>query len=39
MDKKVLAHYLDFANHHQDATLENIKELCQKVKNFGFHSA
>lgn len=39
MDKKNLANYLDFANHHQDATPKDIKELCQKVKKYGFHSA
>lgn len=39
MDKQTLAKYLDFANHHQDATPEDIKELCQKVKKYGFHSA
>lgn len=39
MDKQTLANYLDFANHHQDATPKNIKELCQKVKKYGFHSA
>lgn len=39
MDKQTLAKYLDFANHHQDATPKDIKELCQKVKKYGFHSA
>ncbi len=39
MNKKVFAKYLDFANHHQDAKPEEIKELCQKVKKYGFHSA
>jgi len=39
MDRKTLAKYLDFANHHQDATPKDIKELCQKVKKYGFHSA
>ena len=39
MNKKQLAAYLDFANHHQDATPEQIRILCQKVKKFGFHSA
>lgn len=39
MDEKTLAKYLDFANHHQETTPEDIKELCQKVKEYGFHSA
>lgn len=39
MKKKELAKYLDLANHHPDATPEDIKELCQKVKQFHFHSA
>lgn len=39
MDKKTLASYLDFANHHPDATPEQIRDLCQKVKKYGFHSA
>lgn len=39
MDKKDLAKYLDLANHHPEATEEDIKILCQKVKEFGFHSA
>jgi len=39
MDRKTLGKYLDFANHHQDATPKDIKELCQKVKKYGFHSA
>lgn len=39
MDRKTLAAYLDFANHHQNATVEDIKNLCQKVLEYGFHSA
>jgi deoxyribose-phosphate aldolase len=39
MDKKILAKYLDFANHHPDVTPEQIKKLCQNVVKFGFHSA
>jgi len=39
MDKRTLATYLDLANHHQDATPEKIKELCEKVKKYGFHAA
>ncbi len=39
MDKQTLASFLDFANHHQDATPEDIKILCQKVRQYRFHSA
>jgi len=39
MDKRQLAKFLDFANHHQTATDEDIKQLCQKVKDYGFNSA
>lgn len=39
MDRKILAGYLDLANHHQEATPEKIKELCQAVQQHGFHSA
>jgi deoxyribose-phosphate aldolase len=37
--KSNLASYLDFANHHQDATPQEIKRLCQLVKKFNFHGA
>jgi len=39
LNLRSLAKYLDFANHHPDATPEQIRDLCQKVKKFGFHSA
>jgi len=39
MDKKRLASFLDLANHHPEATPEEIKKLCQAVKRYGFHSA
>lgn len=39
MDKKALAQYLDFANHHQDTKPDDIKKLCQKVRQYGFHTA
>jgi deoxyribose-phosphate aldolase len=39
MDPKTLAKYLDFANHHQNATHTDIEFLCQKVKEYGFNSA
>ena len=34
-----IASYLDFANHHPDATEADIRELCQKVLEHGFNSA
>jgi deoxyribose-phosphate aldolase len=34
-----LAHYLDFANHHADATPADIETLCQNVMKYGFHAA
>lgn len=34
-----LASYLDFANHKQEATPEDIEKLCQSVREHGFHSA
>lgn len=39
MNKQDLVKYLDFANHHPDVTPKDIQELCQKVKQFHFHSA
>ena len=39
MDKQKLASFLDLANHHQDATPEDIKLLCRNVKKHGFNSA
>jgi deoxyribose-phosphate aldolase len=39
MDAKILANYLDLANHHAEATPQDIKDLCRKVKEFGLHSA
>ncbi len=35
----MLAQYLDFANHHQNATEQDVKRLCEKVLQYGFHSA
>jgi deoxyribose-phosphate aldolase len=39
MDKSTLSQYLDLANHHQGTTPEDIRQLCQKVKEYRFHSA
>lgn len=39
MDKRTLAGYLDLANHHQETTPEQIRDLCRKVGEFGFHTA
>ncbi len=37
MEAKKLAYYLDFANHHENATEEDVRTLCQKVLQYGFH--
>lgn len=34
-----IAKYLDLANHHPNSTEADIKELCAKVKEYGFNSA
>lgn len=34
-----LAQYLDFANHHANATPKEIEDLCKKVIEHSFHSA
>lgn len=34
-----LAAYLDLANHHANATQEDIKSICEKVKKYGFNAA
>jgi len=39
MEQKKLAGYLDLANHHADATPEDIKTLCRAVLQYGFHAA
>lgn len=39
MEARALAGYLDLANHHPDASPQDIKNLCQKVKKYGLHSA
>ncbi len=39
MDKNTLVKYLDLANHHQDATVDDIKSLCESVLEWGFNSA
>jgi deoxyribose-phosphate aldolase len=39
MEARALARYLDLANHHPDASPRDIKNLCQKVKKYGLHSA
>jgi len=36
---KPLARYLDFANHHANATPDDIKKLCADVIKYNFHSA
>jgi len=39
MDVKLLASCLDLANHHPESTPEEIKDLCQKVREYDFHAA
>lgn len=39
MDKRTLASYLDLANHSQETTPDQIRDLCRKVREFGFHAA
>lgn len=39
MDRQALVKFLDLANHHPQATPEDIKALCQKVAKYGFHTA
>lgn len=34
-----IAHYLDLANHHADATTADIEKLCKTVRTYGFNSA
>ncbi len=34
-----LAHYLDFANHHANATPADIEKVCANVAQHGFHAA
>lgn len=34
-----LASYLDLANHHANATQADIKDICEKVKKYGFNAA
>lgn len=34
-----LAKYLDLANHHPNSTEGDIKDVCEKVKKYGFNSA
>ena len=34
-----LAPYLDFANHHANATPKDIEKLCKDVLTYGFHAA
>lgn len=36
---KDLAKYLDLANHHANATEAEVKDICEKVKKYGFNAA
>ena len=39
MNPKDLAPFLDLANHHANATFADIKDICDKVKKYGFNAA
>ena len=39
MDQRTLASYLDLANHHPETSEKEVRDLCQAVKKYGFHSA
>ncbi|MCJ7804177.1 deoxyribose-phosphate aldolase [Patescibacteria group bacterium] len=39
MDQSTLVKYLDLANHHQEATPDDIRQLCQKVTEYHLHAA
>jgi deoxyribose-phosphate aldolase len=39
MNRTKLAQYLDLANHQANTTPDDIRELCDAVKKFGFHAA
>ncbi|MBM3205484.1 deoxyribose-phosphate aldolase [Candidatus Shapirobacteria bacterium] len=39
MGQQTLVKFLDLANHRQDSTPEDIRQLCQAVKKYGFHAA
>lgn len=38
MDAKILAGYLDLANHRADAAFADIEDICGKVKKYGFNA-
>ena len=39
MDRATLVKYLDFANHHADASYDDIEVLCDHVAKYGFNAA
>jgi len=39
MDRTTLAKYLDFANHHPEASYQDIKFICDQVAEQGFNAA
>lgn len=39
MDQRTLALYLDLAKHHPETSEKEVRDLCQAVKKYGFHSA
>jgi deoxyribose-phosphate aldolase len=38
MDRATLVKYLDFANHHADASYDDIEVLCDQVAKYGFNA-
>jgi len=39
MDQRTLASFLDLAKHHPETSEKEVRDLCQAVKKYGFHSA
>ena len=39
MDRATLVKYLDFANHHADASWDDVEVLCGHVAKYGFNAA
>jgi len=39
MDQRTLVSYLDLAKHHPETSEKEVRDLCQAVKKYGFHSA
>jgi len=39
MDQRTLVKFLDFANHHADASYDDIEFVCDRVAKYGFNAA